>query len=55
MLVLHFSPHPYVPRKLTTLNEVLAVLFFALAAPCASAGWGDTLQRLKKMWKTQHV
>lgn len=31
MLVLHFSPHPYVPRKLTTLNEVLAVLFFALA------------------------
>lgn len=31
MLVLQFSPHPYVPRKLTTLNEVLAVLFFALA------------------------
>jgi len=31
MLILYFSPHPYIPRKLTTLREVLAVLFFALA------------------------
>jgi hypothetical protein len=46
MLVLHFTPHPYVPRKLTTLNEVLAVLFFALAAPWrGKTGWGDTLER----------